>query len=451
MSTAHPVIIVGGGLSGLAAAVELTAAGIPVLLLEQKPALGGRAYSFRDPTTGDTVDNGQHVLIAGYERTFRFLSTIGTVHRLKVQPTLQMTFHHPQRGFQSFYLAALPPPLNILTGVLRTSLFSWADRIRLLRAGISLYAPHIQDRIDTWTIEEWLDSVGQSPEVKRSFWELLAVSIMNEHIDAASAATFVRSLRVAFLGHWRNAALAIPTVGLSELYVEGAREYLSSRGAAVRCNTDVVSVIEAGGIAKGVMLRSGDQLHCTALILAVPAHRVGSLLAQAVPDLAIPDLGSSPIVSVHLWFPHDPMEHEVVGLVGRRVQWLFNRRKLLQGGGKGGHLSAVISAADDFAGLSNEELTRLAVEDIQSAYPATPAEPSHAVVVRERRATYRPRPANERLRPDQRTPIPNLALAGDWTATGYPATIEGAVISAERSVAIVMEWLGHLRPGSPGM
>jgi protoporphyrinogen oxidase len=257
----------------------------------------------------------------------------------------------------------------------------------------------------------------------------------------------VRALRAAFLGHGHHAALAIPTVGLSELYVEGARDFLLSRGADVRCNADVVSVSVTHGIVQRVVLRNGDELNCTALILAVPAHKAATLLGPAIPDYVIPDLGSSPIVSVHLWFRTDPMNHEVVGLVGRRVQWLFNRRKLLHQGGAGGHLSAVISAADEYVGLSNEELTRLALDDIRSAYPSTPMEPSHVLVIRERRATYRPRPVNEHLRPEQRTPLPNLALAGDWTATGFPATIEGAIVSAERSVAIVREWLYRARPG----
>jgi len=442
------VIIVGGGLSGLAAAVDLTATGTPILVLEQKPSLGGRAYSFREPTTGDVVDNGQHVLIAAYERTLHFLATIGTLSLLKIQPTLRMTFHHPDRGFHTFRLAALPPPLNFLSGVLRTSLFTAADRLRFLRAGKSLYAPDLLERVHTWTIDEWLESTGQSHEAKRSFWEPLAVSVMNDHTDTASAETFVRTLRAAFLGHRRNAALALPTVGLSELYVNGARDFLHAGGGTVRCSADVASIRTSGDVAQGVVLRDGEELDCSALILAVPPHRAANLLEHVLPGQTFADLGSSPIVSIHLWLRSDPMEHEVTGLIGRRVQWLFNRRKLLQGAGDGGYLSAVISAADGYVGLSNEELTRIAMDDIRSAYPGTSADPLHAVVIRERRATHRPRPDIEPLRPDQRTAIHNLALAGDWTATGYPATIEGAVISGERSASIIRGWLRNSSPGS---
>jgi squalene-associated FAD-dependent desaturase len=447
LNTTRPVLIVGGGLSGLAAAVELAAAGTPVVVLEQKPSLGGRAYSFREANTGEVVDNGQHVLIAAYERTLRFLATVGTLHLLSIQASLRMTFHHPDRGFHTFRMAALPPPLNLLSGVLRTSLFSVADRLRFLRVGRSLYAPDVLERVHSWTISEWLESTGQSQEARRSFWEPLAVSVMNDHIDTASAETFVRTLRAAFLGHHRNAALAIPKVGLSELFVNGARDFVLARGGAVRCNTDVVAIKTSGDIAQGVVLRDGHELDCAALILAVPPHRAAGLLVPVLSGHVFPDFGSSPIVSIHLWLGTDPMAHEVTGLIGRRVQWLFNRRKLLTGPGDGGHLSAVISAADGYVEMTNEELTRIAVDDIRSAYPGTSADPLHAVVIRERRATHRPRPDIEPLRPDQRTAIPNLALAGDWTATGYPGTIEGAVISGERSAGIIKEWL-RARRGS---
>src|SRR5436309_7852378 len=132
------VVIVGGGLSGLAAGVALISRGVRVTILEQKPVLGGRAYSFRDSVTGDTIDNGQHVLIAGYERTMEFLEAIGTRHLLRIQPVPSLLFHHPERGFREFRLPLLPTPLNLLIGVLRCSLFSFPDKLRFLRAWASL-------------------------------------------------------------------------------------------------------------------------------------------------------------------------------------------------------------------------------------------------------------------------------------------------------------------------
>jgi squalene-associated FAD-dependent desaturase len=428
-------VIVGGGLSGLAAAVALGARGIPIVLLEQKPALGGRAYSFTDATTGETIDNGQHILIAGYERTMKFLETIGTRDLLAVQSAPSILFHHPQRGFRRFTVPRFPSPFHLIAGVLRCNLFSLADRWRLLRAGLSIKGES-DSTIKDLTVDQWLDNTGQSTECKRSFWESLAVSIMNEHITTAAALPFVRSLRTAFLGGWRNAALTIPRVGLSELYVEPARKFIALHGGKVFCGADVTEVLFNGTRVTGVRVRETGTVMCGAVILAVPNTKLARLLPPELlrhpTFLAMSDVATSPIVSIHLWFESDAMPDEFVGLISRRVQWVFNKRKLNKASGPGGHISAVISAAHEFVGLTNEELIQLTMEDLRSTYPSLPARATHAAVIREKRATFSCTPAVEQLRPSQKTPVPNLFLAGDWTDTGYPATIEGAITSAER-------------------
>ncbi len=435
MSATDPVVIVGGGISGLAAGVELTSHGIPVTLLEQKPGLGGRASSFRDSVTGETVDNGQHVLIAGYKRTFRFLDTIGSLSHLRVQHRLALTFHEYGRGFTSVRLPSLPSPFNLLAGVLSSSHFSLSDKIRMIRAGIALRRRDVESSM---TIDEWLDETDQSPDTRRRFWEPLAVSIMNEHTAVASAPTFLRSLQAAFFQGGKAAAVAIPTVGLTQLYADQAAEFITAHGGRIRCNKDVTAVALSDGQVTGVRLRDGEEVPCSGVIAAVPPYRVTSLLGSDLPELAFPDFEASPIVSVHLWFSEDPMQHEFVALVGRSVQWVFNRRRITGSTAPGGHLSAVISAARDFVDLSNAELISLAAGDIRTAYPI--GDPMHALVVREKRATYRPRPGTELRRPPQATRIPNLTIAGDWTDTGFPATIEGAVISGERCAEIIRQW-----------
>ena len=434
------VVIVGGGLSGLAAGVALVTRGVRVTLLEQKPALGGRAYSFKDSVTGDTIDNGQHVLITGYKRTMHFLETIGTRHLLRVQRKPSLLFHHPQRGFQEFRIPLLPTPLNLLIGILRCSLFSLSDRMRLLRVGRSLRAP--DDRaLAPQTIKEWLKSVRQSDECIRSLWEPLAVSMMNERTEKASALVFVRALRNAFLGGSGNAALAIPTVGLTELYVDGAKQFISVRGGEIHCNADVVRVLSDGGAATGVKLKDGREINGDAIVLAVPPHKLLPLLPSQmqVKFDRLRTIGVSPIVSIHLWFKEDVMKHEFVGLIGRRVQWLFDKRKINSEPGKGAHVSAVISGAHEFVEMSKDSLVDIAMDDIRSAYPNLVEKPHHAVVVREKSATYSSSPAIEMIRPPNGTDIPNLFLAGDWTATGYPATIEGAILSAECAVRLTLE------------
>ncbi|MBI4535661.1 MAG: FAD-dependent oxidoreductase [Ignavibacteriae bacterium] len=439
------VVIVGGGISGLAAAVELTSHRIPVTLLEQKPLLGGRAYSFKDATTGDIIDNGQHVLIAGYERTMRFLDTIGARDQVSVQPRPSFLFHHPEKGFRKLQLPRLPAPLHLFAGVLATDLFSISDRMRLFRAGWSLLSWKGIDVLQNKTIQEWLDSTGQSEETKRSFWEPLAVSIMNEHVEKAAAGPFLNSLRHAFLGSWRNASLALPRTGLSHVYVDGAQSFITLHGGRIYTGADVVEVIYENDLVTGVKLRDNLVVDCSVVVLAVPYYRLATMfseeLAARLSFSSFLSIESSPIVSIHLWFVNDFMNEEMVGLIGRRVQWLFNRRRICNEHGSGGHLSAVISAAHDFVSCTNEKLVQIAMEDLRSVYSSIPAEPIHAVVIREKRATFSSTPKAERRRASQQTDVPNLFLAGDWTDTGFPATIEGAVLSAERCAKLTIEWL----------
>ena len=444
-----PVVIVGGGLSGLASGVLLSRYDIPVLLLEQKPAAGGRTSSFRDPATGEALDNGQHTLIAGYEATNRFLTLLGTAHLLRVQERPRLRFHHPVRGFCTLELPRLSAPYNLGAGILRTDLLSGADRVRLLRAGISLLtlSARREARLAEWTIEEWLTGTGQSAEARRSFWEPLAVSVMNETCDRASALVFLRALRKAFLGHWRAAAFAVPTVGLSDLFVQPAVALIRRAGGEVRCGASVVELLTSGGVASGVRVRGSGDVEARGVVLAVPSDKVVRLLPAPVRSATglagFDDFALSPIVSIYLWYRENFMgSEEILGLIGTRIQWLFNRRALVPSTitSPRGFVCGVISAAHQSSDLSNEELTRQAVEDLRGIYGEAAAAPLHAMVLRERRATFSPTPAFERRRPGAATSIPGLFLAGDWTATGLPATIEGAVLSAERCAERVRAW-----------
>ena len=428
----------GGGISGLSAGVALSERGIPVIVLDQKPVMGGRAYSFYDATSGDIVDNGQHVLIAGYSRTFNFLRRIGTLQQLTIQPSLSILFHHPQRGFRRLTLPHLPSPFHFLAGILTCSLWSFHDRLKLLRDGASFLKTEqrMNEELRDLTIKQWLDGAGQDEELQRTFWNPLAIAIMNEQPSVASALTFATSLRKAFLGSRLSAAIALPTTGLNELYVQHAAEFITSHGGEIRCNGDVDSVSVKAKSVLGVQLRGGEMVEGRAVILAVPPHKLRPLLPAEIPfDPTI--FSWSPIVSVHLWFEKDFMNDDFVGIIGRTTQWLFNRRKINREAGKGGHVSAVISAAHELVDKSNEETLATVLTDIRSVYPQVTA-PTHFLVIREKRATYSSNPTVDLQRPGHKTSMENLYLAGDWTATGFPATIEGAVISGERCAAEIV-------------
>jgi zeta-carotene desaturase len=440
-----PVVIVGGGLSGLAAGVTLSTGNTPLLLFEQKPFLGGRAYSFRDRETGELIDNGQHLLIVGYRRTLELLRTIGTVDRLFIPRRPELLFHHPVKGFQTLRLPRLVSPLHVLMGVLRCPLFSGKDLRALLRAGVALGGA-VEADVARMSIREWLAAQRQPEETIRSFWEPLALSIMNENPEVASALLFLRSMRIAFFGGWRNAAMAIPTVGLSELFADPASDYIRRHGGDVRTHANVVSLVGDENGVTGVRTRDGALHQCGAVILAVPPERAEALLRVALCGrtqfLHCSAYAYSPIVSLHLWFESDFVPQSMVGLIGRRIQWVCNRRRMVRTGTeKGGHLSATISAARSYASLSNRELLRIACDDLTAVYGSAAERLIRGVVIRERRATVSLTPELEPLRPGPELPIRNVFLAGDWTATGYPATIEGAVTSGERAAMLALRSL----------
>jgi len=438
VSYSKRVVIVGAGVSGLAAATELASRGVRVTVLEQKPSAGGRASSFRDTMTGEIVDNGQHVLIAGYKRTRFFLRRIGTEHLLRIQKTPSLLFHHPQRGFLTLDIPPLPRPLHLAAAATTSSLFRGSDRLKFMRAGVSFLTGNKPE--STATISQWLKSKGQSTELIRSFWEPLAIAIMNETIERASAVSFVRSMQSAFMDSWQSSALAIPTVGLSELYVNGAESYIRARGGELRTGCDVSGLVVNASRATKVFVKDDEPVEASAVILAVPWHRLSSLLPDEMMRVsygALSGFESSPIVSVHLWFENDFMPHDVVGIIGRTVQWIFNKRRIMSSTGKGGHVSAVISGGHEEVGMTNEELIQIALKDLRSVYPSCP-ETTHAIVIREKRATLSLTPAVEQFRPAQTTSIHNLFLAGDYTRTGLPCTIEGAVVSGERCARLVV-------------
>lgn len=447
------VAIIGGGLSGLAAAVDLASSGKSVALFERSLKLGGRCYSYRDEKTGDIVDNGQHVLIGAYRNTLKYLELIGTRHLLKEQSNLMLPLHHPEKGFGSFSVMPLPRPLHLTAAMLKFNLLSLSDRRRLLSVGVELqrWNSAIEEKLSALTVEQWLDSHQQSAEARRCLWYPISISIMNEPPERASALLFAASLRQAFLGKRSDAAILIPTVGQTELYASGAESLLRRNGAKVIVNAEVAVLEVHGSRATGIRLKNGQRICARSVISAVPHFALPKLLPREIRRQAwVESVGrmlSSPIVSIHLWFDRPSMDVAYVGLIGRRVQWLFDRRRILAESGKrASSISAVISGAHGYVDLGKEDLVSITREDLLGTFPESgKAKLLHAIVIKEKRATFSPTVGVERLRPDPQTSIRNFYLAGDWTRTGLAATIEGAVLSGFRAAELAR----HEDPASP--
>jgi len=438
------VLIIGGGFAGLAAGVALAKAGRPVRLLEQKPHLGGRARSFADPATGAIVDNGQHLLMGCYHSTLEFLKEIGTLDSIVLQPNLRVHFVEPGGKPTTLRCPNLASPWHLLVGVLRSNSFSWSEKIQIARLGSVLHGKGKPDGgAGQFTVEEWLTGLGQSERVRRYFWDLISIAALNEDPRRAAAEIFARVLRLALFTSPADSCLGIPRRGLSDCYTDAARAYIESHSGRVETGRSIKALSINQGVCDGVLLPDGEKIEAATIVSAVPWFELvrlvpGELLRSEPYFTNILALRPAPIVSINLWFDRPITDLDSVGLRGTTVQWLFNRSRI-PGAGENA-IALVLSGAHEHMSRSKEELLAVAIGDLAELFPESrAAKVVHSLIIKERFATFSPCVGVDQLRPAAKSPVRGLYLAGDWTATGLPATIEGAVQSAYTAVQAVLQ------------
>jgi hydroxysqualene dehydroxylase len=436
------VIVIGAGLAGLSAAVRLTDAGARVLVVEARPTAGGRAGAYRDPATGEQVDNGQHVLLGCYHETFAFLRRVGADGMLRWQAGLAVTMIDRAGRTSTLGCPPLPAPWHLIGGVLAWDALSWGERLSL--AGLALPVARARRALARGddpgaeargvSVRAWLTRNAQAPRLCEMLWEPLALAALNQPIDRAEASHFLGVLARMFSPEPSDAALVVPARPLDALYVEPAIRHVRARGGEVRTHAPARILVEQGRVA-GVRVRD-ERIAAPVVISAVPwfgLHAAFDELPGAmasIADAAARRVGS-PIVTVNLWFDRPVMTGPLVGLPGRVFQWVFDKGEVFGGGAT--HLSLVSSGADSIAAMSNADIVATALAELGDALPATRrAVLRRATAVRERLATFS-LAMGEPPRPATRTPLPGLLLAGDWIETGLPATIESAVVSGHRA------------------
>ncbi len=446
------VVIIGGGFAGLSAGVALAERELRVALFEGRQALGGRAYSFCDMESGDVVDNGQHLLMGCYHQTLDFLGKIGTRNRLIVQRNLEIQMLDGPGRQAHLRTASLPGPFHMTMGLMRYKHLNLADRLSAMWAGMRMMYMRrfARARLASMTVAEFMESTAQSSQARRTFWYPLTIATLNEQPALASAGLLAEVIKRAFFARRKDSALLYPTVGLSELYCDAARDFIEKRGGAVASRAIADGVEMRENMISAVRLRDGTNRRAANFIVAVPPIQLRRLLPQAIfgerGGAQLDTLKSSPIICVHVWLDREVTNSAFVGFVGTTTQWLFNKRRIFSqyGAQHPGYLSFIISGARELAELPNDALLKTIMTDLNEMIPAAKhARLIRSLVLKEKHATFAPDPASDAARPPVPTAIPNLFLAGDWIQTGLPATIESAVISGRSAAAAVIRRAGR--------
>ena len=441
------VVVLGAGFAGLAAAIRLQERRHEVVLVERRGVLGGRASSSRDAVTGDEVDNGTHLMIGGYHATLDLLRRAGAGELLLFQDELALEWIDEQ-GVSALACPPLAAPLHLLVGLLGLRL-PLAVKLQAIRLGLAV---RFGRRPDGLTLAEYLGRCGQGEAARRLLWDPLAIAILNESVERAAAVLFHRVYREAFLVDHRASRLVFPRRGWGVL-LEKLAAYFESRGGVVRRGARAESLALEAGSVSGVRLAERPTRReeiaagapaeerferADAVISAVPPPALLALLPaelRARPAFqALEQFGGSPIVSVDLWLDRVVVDRVMLGLRDAEMEWVFDKGRLHGRTGAPQHLAFIASAAYRSAPKPNAELVAAAVGALRRYFPAmADAVVTRSLVQREPQATFASTPELEGLRPGPVSEVPGLFLAGDWTDTGLPATIEGAVRSGQRA------------------
>lgn len=442
------VVVIGAGCAGLAAAVRLSTNGARVVVVEQAPRLGGRTTSFVDRESGERLDNGQHVLFGCYRETYDLLKQIGTADQAPLQSTLSLTIAGgPDGRGHALHCPDLPSPWHLLLGLLMWDAVPVSDRlsVRHLSHVLSSARRHgaaaTAAKVDaSLTVAQWLSQQHQTPQMRRWLWDPLVFAALNQSADEAAARPFVRVLAEMFGPRPEDSAVGLPCAPLDDLFAIPAVQFVEAHGGTLLAKRPAKISVNGDRIAH---VKVGDTtIRAGAVISAVPWHAFQALWDETCPP-AVATIAANaaamkacPIVTVNLWFDRDVMERDrpFVGLSDGTMHWFFGRNALV---GEGTHVSAVASGAVDILRLENDELIARAEADARRALPGTRgAALRRALVLREPRATFSLAP-DAPPRPAANTSLQGFVLAGDWTDTGLPATIEGAVRSGNAAAAVV--------------
>jgi zeta-carotene desaturase len=411
------VLILGGGLAGLSAAAALAGAGYRVELAEARPFLGGRATSF-PVTPGDEnselIDNCQHVLLRCCVNLIDFYGRLGAA--AKIRWHREFYFIEPGGRVSTLRRGALPAPLHFTGSFARLRFLNTRDKLSIAQAFLALLRDRARRHdLDQISMLQWLVRQRQTPAAIERFWKQVLVSAVNEDLDRMAAVHGFQVFWLGFLARANAYEMGVPDVPLRELYTPGT---LPGAHIRLRCPVERIHLQDSR---VACVTAGGEPLRADYYVLALPFERIQAV----VPELGVEParFEHSPITGIHLWFDRPVTDLPHATLLDRNIQWMFNKS-----GGR--YVQLVVSASRDLVQMDRAEVITLALGELREFFPevrAAKLEKAH--VIKEIRATYSAAPGTEKMRMPAETAIRNLFLAGDWTRSGWPATMEGAVRS----------------------
>jgi squalene-associated FAD-dependent desaturase len=442
------VIVIGGGLAGLAAGVALAEAGWQVRLFEQRPFLGGRATSYVLPS-GEHVDNCQHVTLGCCTNLEDFYRRVGSSNKIKYFDRL--VFVDPQGRRGEMQAGVLPAPFHMTGSFATFAPLTLADKLSIARAMLDILKAkgHTKDLDDVPAIsmQTWLERRKQTKGAIERFWRVVLVSALDEELDRTDARFGVDVFWKAFLSNRNGYRMGVPTVPLADLY-DGCKAAIERKGGQVTLRASVRAINIERGAVTGIAFDNAKMESADAYVFALPHATLSELLPAAIraTDPAfnnIAKIKDAPITGVHFWFDRQVMDEPFVTLLDTHTQWIFNKTALYghptADAAAAQYLQMVISASYDLIPKSRQEIIDLVLAEVRQALPkAREAQLVKATVIKETTATFSPEPGIDQWRPPQKTAIAGMFLAGDWTATGWPATMEGAVRSGYLAAEAVL-------------
>ena len=429
----------------MAAAWRLASAGYRVTLVERRPYLGGRAYSFVDRETGVQVDNGQHVFMGCCTAYINFLRDVGTLDRTAKQARMRVEVRSPSGKAGVLAAAPLRAPFHLLPSFVRYPHLGWRDKLRAATALLRIEMERNCDReeLRAMSFEEWLHRNGQSDRAIANFWDLIVIPTLNDASREVSASMAFTVFQIALLRDAHGADIGFARSGLSDVMGDPVERRLRAWGVDMMLGRTVERFVLHDGAIAGVALAGGEVLTADWYVAALPPQALVNTLPDDLRDGSALSVAAThtfaPIVNLHIWYDRAVADFEWAAFVDSPLQFVFNKTRIAGLTGPGDYLAVSLSGAWDWWPLSKDELRKRFIPELARALPlARHATVERFAVVKEQHATFRSPPGGPANRLPTRTPLHNLVLAGDWTDTGWPATMESAVRSGNAAADAVI-------------